>query len=118
VRPIPVLVMPGFSGLHDRHRDHHHNFHNHNGTGLSLCIRGDPMTSILIIDPRDEKIIHNIQVESKDSAKRIDQFFREQEIARGHELERVIVSMNTVRIMDRNDKIPVPVFTARQDCTS
>jgi hypothetical protein len=73
------------------------------------------MTSIIIVDPHDEKIIHNIPVESKDSAKRIDKFFREQEIARGHELERVIVSMNTVRIMDREDPIPVPVITTRQE---
>ena len=76
------------------------------------------MTSIIIIDPLDEKIIHNIQIESKDSAKRCDKFFRDQEIARGHELERIIVSMKTVRIMDRNDPIPVPVFTTRQELTS
>jgi hypothetical protein len=66
------------------------------------------MTSIIIVDPHDEKIIHNITIESKESAKRVDQFFREQEIARGHELERLIVSFGTVRIMDRNDPIPVP----------
>lgn len=75
------------------------------------------MTSIIIIDPFDEKIIHNIPIESKNSARRADQFFREQEIARGHELERLIVSMRTVRIMDRDDQIPVPVFTARQECS-
>lgn len=74
------------------------------------------MTCIVIIDPIDEKIIHNIPIESKDSAKRIDQFFREQEIARGHELERLIISGSTVRIMERDDKIPVPVYTARLEC--
>ncbi len=67
------------------------------------------MTTILIVDPVDEKIIHNIQVVSKDTVKRIDQFIREQEIARGHELERIIVSMHTVRIMERTDPVPVPI---------
>ena len=73
------------------------------------------MTTILIVDPIDEKIIHNISIESKESVKRITEFIKQQEIARGHELERLIVSMRTVRIMDRSDKILVPLFSDRQE---
>jgi hypothetical protein len=68
------------------------------------------MTRIYIIDPVYELIVHGIFVESKESASRIDRLWKAEEAARGHELERVILSMKTVRIMERNDPIPVPVF--------
>ncbi len=71
------------------------------------------MTHIILIDPVDEIIVHNIPIESKDSAHRCDNFQKSLEAQRGHELERVIVSMHTVRIMERTDPVPVPLFSER-----
>jgi hypothetical protein len=70
------------------------------------------MTTILMIDPLDEIILHNIPIVSKESAHRFDAFYKQEMIARGHELERVIVSMGTVRIMARQDPVPVPTLPA------
>jgi hypothetical protein len=75
------------------------------------------MTCIIIIDPVDELIIHNIPIETKESARRCDNFQKALEAQRGHELERIIVSMHTVRIMERTDPVPVPLFSTRLERT-
>jgi hypothetical protein len=64
---------------------------------------------VLLIDPVDECIVHNLSIETKKSVARIMEFWRAQEAARGHEIERVLVRGGTMEIMDRNDVIPVPV---------
>ena len=68
-----------------------------------------PGSKIIIIDPVDRIIIHSVDIFDKDGARRAENYWREQEAARGRELERVIVSMAQVRIMGRNDPIPVPL---------
>lgn len=75
------------------------------------------MTRVILIDPVDELIVHNIPIESKESAHRCEAFIKDLEAARGHELDRVIISMKTVRIMDRNDSIPVPPMSTRLERT-
>lgn len=70
------------------------------------------MTKVIIIDPESEIIIHSISIESKQIAKRVDQFWKDQEESRGHELERLLVRGGTVEIMDRTAAVPVPVYAA------
>lgn len=74
------------------------------------------MTKIIRIDSQNEVIIHSISIESKESARRTDQLWRDEEFTRHHEVERLIVNGGIIRIMDRTDPIPVPVFSDRQVC--
>lgn len=76
------------------------------------------MTHVILIDPESELIIHNIPIDSKESAHRCEAFLKQLETERGHELERVIISMKTVRIMDKDDPIPVPLMSTRLEHTS
>lgn len=76
------------------------------------------MTKIILIDSQDEIIIHSVSIESKESARRIDELWKAEESTRHHEIERLIVSSGMVRIMDRTDPIPVPVFSDRPKCSS
>ena len=69
------------------------------------------MTKIYLIDPRTETVIHAISIDFDSSKKKIDDFIKRNEADRG-ELERVIVSMGTVRIMARDDVIPIPIKPA------
>jgi hypothetical protein len=75
------------------------------------------MTRVILIDPESELIIHSIPIETRESACRCENLQKDLETARGHELERVIVSMHTVRIMDRNDPIPIPLMSTRLERT-
>ena len=72
------------------------------------------MTKVILIDSHNEIIIHSIAIESKESARRTDQLWKDEEGTRHHEVERLIVNGGIVRIMDRTDPIPVPVFSDRQ----
>jgi hypothetical protein len=74
------------------------------------------MTKIILIDSQNEIVIHSISIESKESARRTDQLWKDEEATRHHEVERLIVNGGMIRIMDRTDLIPVPVFSDRQVC--
>ena len=74
------------------------------------------MTKIIRIDSQDEIIIHSVSIESKESARRTNELWKAEESTRHHEVERLIVNGGMIRIMDRTDPIPVPVFSDRQVC--
>lgn len=74
------------------------------------------MTRIVLIDPKNELVLHSISIETKGDAKRLEDYWHQEEQTRGYEVDRIIVSMGTSRIMDRNDPVPVPVYAAGQLC--
>lgn len=65
------------------------------------------MTKIYYINPRSELLIHGIAIYPETDILEIEKFVINLEKEQGP-LERVIVSMNMVRIMDIGDKIPKP----------
>ena len=67
------------------------------------------MTRILLIAPKHEKLVHDIPVHDNDSVRKIESFIKNKEEEYG-ELERIIINMGTVRIMERGDKIPIPLL--------
>jgi len=69
------------------------------------------MTKLILIDPRSELLIHSISIDYDTNLKKIQAFIIDKEKEYG-ELERVLVSLGTVRIMDRNDTIPIPIKPA------
>lgn len=66
------------------------------------------MTHILLISPKLEIVVHNIPIFDNNDVKKIKSFIKNKEEQYG-ELERIIISMGTVRIMDQKDEIPVPL---------
>jgi len=66
------------------------------------------VTHILLIDPHKEMILHNLPVYEKSDVKKIEKFIRNLE-AEHPDIERLILSMGTVRIMGPDEPIPVPV---------
>jgi hypothetical protein len=71
------------------------------------------MTKIILVDPVHELILHNIEIGTKADVKRFEEYQRQEEKTRGYALDRVILSMHTVRIMEPEDPIPVPVERPR-----
>ncbi|RPI86486.1 MAG: hypothetical protein EHM40_23660 [Chloroflexi bacterium] len=67
------------------------------------------MTKIIIIDPEKELIIHSLFIETKRDKTRCEDLITQAVTERGREMDRIIVSMGTVRIMEPNEPIPVPV---------
>jgi hypothetical protein len=67
------------------------------------------MTRIVLIDPKNELILHSIAIESKGDAQRLDYYWHREERERNYEIERILVSCETVRIMGREDPITVPI---------
>lgn len=66
------------------------------------------MTHILLVSPKLEIVVHNIPVFDNTDVKKIKSFIKNKEEQYG-ELERIIISMGTVRIMEKTDVIPVPL---------
>jgi len=67
------------------------------------------MTRIVLIAPRQGMVIHSgMDVFDNGSVKKIDDFCKQKEAEYG-EIERLILSMGTVRIMEPNEPIPVPM---------
>ena len=73
------------------------------------------MTRILLIAPKLEKLVHDIPVYDNDSVRKIESFIKNKEDEYG-ELERIIINMGTVRIMERGDKIPIPLRWGGAEC--
>lgn len=67
------------------------------------------MTRIVLIDPKNELILHSIAIETKGDGQRLDYYWHREERERGYEVDRILVSCGTVRIMDRDDPITVPL---------
>ena len=66
------------------------------------------MTHILLIAPRQELIIHNIPIFDNSDVKKVESWIRIKEAEYG-EIDRLILSMGTVRIMEPGEPIPVPL---------
>jgi hypothetical protein len=60
---------------------------------------------IIIIDPRTETIIHIVSIYGQGDAQILTEMFKKWTLERG-DLERIIVSGGTVRIMDPGDPVP------------
>jgi hypothetical protein len=71
------------------------------------------MTRILLISPSRELIIHDIPIFDNQDVKKVNAFIQDKERDYG-ELERIIISMGTVRIMERDQEIPIPLQEARR----
>lgn len=69
------------------------------------------MTHILLIAPRQELILHNIPVTDNSDVKKIEAFIKNKLQEYG-EIDRLILSMGTVRIMEPDEPIPVPLVAA------
>lgn len=69
------------------------------------------MTHILLIAPRQELIIHNIPVTDNSDVKKIEAFIKNKMPEYG-EIERLILSMGTIRIMEPGEQIPIPLKNA------
>lgn len=61
---------------------------------------------ILLIDCKDELIIHNLPVNSSTDARKVENWWKDQEKARGHEIDRIMIRGGTCEIMNREDPIP------------
>jgi len=71
------------------------------------------MTLILIVDPIAELLIHSVHIFDKKSKNSFDAYFRGEQIARGHALDRILVREKYCTIMDPGDEVPVPVEMVR-----
>lgn len=72
-------------------------------------MEGDrPMTRILLISPSREIVIHDIPIYDNSDVKKVKAFIQDKERDYG-EIERIIISMGTVRIMERDQEIPIPL---------
>ena len=69
------------------------------------------MTHILLIAPLQELILHNIPVTDNSDVKKIEAFIQNKLPEYG-EIERLILSMGTVRIMEPGEQIPIPLKAA------
>jgi len=74
------------------------------------------MTRIILVDPKGELVLHSIAIETKGDAKRLEDYWHKEEQTRGHEVDRIIVSGETCRIMERTDPVPVPAYAAGSLC--
>ena len=71
------------------------------------------MTRIVLIAPRQGVVVHTgMDVFTNESVRKIEEFCKVKEAEYG-EIERIILSMGTVRIMDSKEKIPVPLASGR-----
>jgi hypothetical protein len=68
------------------------------------------MVKVLLIDPKEEIIIHSVRIEDKAAAKRFNGLWRDEEADRGRILERVLIQEERVLVMSRLMEIPVPVY--------
>ncbi len=66
------------------------------------------MTRILLVSPSREIVVHDIPIFDNSDVKKVQSFIKSKEDDYG-ELERIIISMGTVRIMERTDEVPVPL---------
>jgi hypothetical protein len=66
------------------------------------------MTHILIVAPAQELLLHNIAIHDNADVRKV-QAFIEDKIKDYGDLERIIISMGTVRIMEKDQEIPIPL---------
>lgn len=66
------------------------------------------MTHVIIIAPSQELILHNVAIYDNGDVRRV-QAFIDDKIKDYIDLERILVSMGTVRIMEKDQAIPVPL---------
>ncbi len=71
------------------------------------------MTLILIVDPISEILIHSVHIFDKKSKNNFDAYFKGEQIARGHALDRILVRENFSTVMDPGEEVPVPVELVR-----
>jgi len=70
------------------------------------------MTRIVLIAPRQGLVVHSgMDVFTNESVKKIEAFCEQKQAEYG-EIERIILAGGTVRIMEPNDPIPVPMQPA------
>jgi hypothetical protein len=67
------------------------------------------MTKVLLIDPRNEIILHTIQIINKESVKRFNNYEAQEVASRGYPLERILIREGFITVMEPRDEIPIPV---------
>jgi hypothetical protein len=67
------------------------------------------MTHAILVDPKLEIILHNINIIDKNSVKRFKEYHSQEERARGYPLERVLIREGFVTVLEIKDEIPIPV---------
>lgn len=67
------------------------------------------MTHILIIAPAQELVLHNVAIFDNADVHKVQDFIKDKTKDYG-DIERVIISMGTVRIMEKDDQIPIPLL--------
>lgn len=73
------------------------------------------MTRVLLISPSAELVIHNIPIHDNTDVRKVRAFIQDKEKDYG-ELERILISCGTVRIMDKTDEIPIPLQWGGAGC--
>lgn len=66
------------------------------------------MTRVILIAPRQELILNWFDVYDNASVKKIQAFIENKQPEYG-EIERVLINMGMIRVMDTRDGIPVPL---------
>jgi hypothetical protein len=66
------------------------------------------MTHILLVAPVQEVVLHNIEIWDNTDVHKVQAFIKDKTKDYG-DIERIIISMGTVRIMDKDDPIPIPL---------
>jgi hypothetical protein len=69
---------------------------------------GKTLTKVIIVDLKDEIVLHSVQIINKESVKRACAYIAQEEKYRGHHLERILIREGFVSIMDEQDEIPIP----------
>jgi hypothetical protein len=71
------------------------------------------MTRVILVDPKNELILHSIAIETKGDAQRFVYYWKKEERERQYQIERILVSGGFCRIMDPDEPVPVPPPTCR-----
>lgn len=69
---------------------------------------------VILVDPKNELILHSIAIETKGDAQRFVYYWKKEERERQYQIERVLVYGGTCRIMDPDEPVPVPPQHAEQ----
>ena len=63
---------------------------------------------IILVDPKNELILHSIAIETKGDAQRFVYYWKKEERERQYQIERVLVYGGTCRIMDPDERVRSP----------
>jgi hypothetical protein len=71
------------------------------------------MTRILLLSCSKEVIIHDIPIFDNTDVKKVEAFIKNKEAEYG-DIDRILISLGTVRVLDKTDGIPIPLQGAKR----